>query len=365
MMYTYFNFKCFFLFHLPHHPKIDYSFNANPKMEPFTPKYPSDRLPSILSSSNNTINYVTTTKKNCQFRQNLKNVLLAINFNHPFYDNIPTLKKFYEPHFGKVVFCGFKSNSTYNVIKMNHGAGMQGYHCLALAIKKYSNLQQKFEGYFYSNDDVILNFWNLNFDLDKVWLGTPVKWHHVHQRGRPAPTNWIWWASGAPRCEKVFHILKNMSITGDTSSLSNNSMDGVNLREKLKKHLQIYYENSHRREICMMSWSDAFYVPKKHAGFYAFLANIFEKELVFLEIASPTILHILTGPNGLYQMHGKYHADPELKHGTESFFKTYTFDIIFSHPFKLSSIANKKFFDLAIVPHAFEVVNQCNVNGLV
>ena len=306
-------------------------------------------FPSISSSSNTS----NATSKNCQFRRNLKKVLLAINFNFPFYEHIPALKRFYEPHFAKVVFCGFESNSTYGVLKMNHNAGMQGYHCLALAIEKHSNL--KFEGYFHTNDDVVLNFWNLNFDLDKVWLGTPVKWHHVHERGSPPGKNWIWWADGAPRCEKVFQILKNMSVTSNKSPTKD-----ITNTKKLKKHLQIYYENSRRKNICMMSWSDAFYVPKKHASFYAFLANIFEKELVFLEIASPTILHMLTGPKGLQQMHGVYHADPELKHSGESFYKTYTFDITFSHPFKFSTITNKKFFDLAIVPHTIAVVNQCS-----
>ena len=291
--------------------------------------------------------------KQCQFRQNLKKVLLAINFNHAFYDNIPTLRKFYEPQFGKVVFCGFKANATYGVLKMNNDAGMQAYHCLALAIKNHSTLG--FEGYFFSNDDVILNYWNLNFDLGKVWLGTPVKWHYVHEIGGAVSKKWVWWHDGAPRCEKVFRMLTNMTKPTDKT------LADIKFKSKLKKHLQIYFANSHNKNLCMMSWSDAFYVPKKHSTLFAFLANIFEKELVFLEIASPMILHMLAGPNDLFHMHGVYHADNELGHGAESFYKTYTYDITFSHPFKLSSRTNKKFFDMAIVPHALKMVTRCDI----
>ena len=175
----------------------------------------------------------------------MKQILLAINFNFNYYQQIPVLKKFYEPHFGKVVFCGYDKSSNYSedeLLKMTGTKGYEGYQCLALAIEKYPN----YKGYFHSNDDVLLNFWNLNFDIDRVWLGAPA--HLTYVRGKRPFPKWVWWPTSGPRCERVFQKLNSMVAeeTKFTEFTVSNAPD-TRLpiqRNELKKLLQVYYKNS-------------------------------------------------------------------------------------------------------------------------
>lgn len=296
-------------------------------------------------------------RKQCQFRDNLKRVLLAINFNFNFYYQIPGLKKFYEPHFGKVVFCGYEKSSSYEILKLNVSRGRHAYQCLALAIERYAN----YDGYFYSNDDVILNFWNLNFNLDKVWLGQkPDLKYAAHVRGkRPFPKG-IWWPKSGPRCEQVFKKLN--LIAGKTKSKISVEFTTPPIRaNELRRLLQIYLRNSGMKELCMKAWSDAFYVPKKHAAVYVQLSHMFAEEKVFLEIAVTTILHMLDDVKDMVQMNGMYHVDAKNGfRGSYSFYRSYSFNLTFSHPFKMSTYHAKKFFELAIIPHAEKMVVQCN-----
>ena len=295
-------------------------------------------------------------EEKCRFRKNLKRILLAINFNFPHYENIPMLYDFYQPHFAKVVFCGPEESKQFQVIKMNGIYGWEGYHCLAKAIEKYSRSDQNtYDGYFYTNDDVQLNFWNLNADPGRSWLGSPIKWSDSQQIGKPASDEWMWWANNTARCERVLRYLEERSSAGDSASIINT-------------YLENYYTNTQsniddgggeqQRQFCIMGWSDAFYIPARHADSYVYLANLCEHNKLFLEIASAMILHMLEKDEELLNMNGMYHAeyDPDPIMG---FFDTYTFGVAFSHPFKLSVQVNKNFFHNMIVPYAEERVNAC------
>ena len=307
----------------------------------------------------------------CKFRKNLKRILLAINFNFPYYDSIPMLGNFYGPHFAKVVFCGPEDSQQFEVIKMNGIYGWEGYHCLAKAIEKYSgvdNSKNAYDGYFYTNDDVQLNFWNLNGDPSRVWLGAPIQWPHSQQIGKPVRTYWMWWANNTVRCERVLHRLEEESSSaGNSASIVKAYLDNYYTNTQKNIDGGSGEEEKQQRRFCIMGWSDAFYIPAKHAGSYVRLANLCERNKLFLEIASAMILHMLERDDELLNMNGMYHAEYN-RDSILGFYDTYTFGLAFSHPFKLSIQVNKNFFHNIIVPYAQERVNACadvdNVNGV-
>ena len=128
---------------------------------------------NISKMSEETRKHIQTYQKkvldqnhDCQFQQ-FQNILLAINYNFPHYENTALLRQFYEPVFAKVVFCGEIERKDLGIIKINENRGNQGYGCLAAAMKLFPN----YKGYFYGNDDLIINWWNLKrFDINKLWF---------------------------------------------------------------------------------------------------------------------------------------------------------------------------------------------------
>ena len=260
------------------------------------------------------------------------------------------LMSFYQPHFGKVVFCGPEEDVRFGVIKMNGVYGWEGYHCLAKAIDRYS--LDGYDGYFYSNDDVQLNFWNLNGDPDKVWIGTPISWELSQEIGQPIRKKWTWWANNTVRCKQTLHRLEELSTTGSYPIVD--------------RFLNNYYTNTQKklsggdRRFCIKGLSDAFYIPSRHAKSYANLANLCESNKLFLEIASPMILHMLEKSGELWNLDGMYHLNYSSSHNPiMGFYETYTFNTTFSHPFKLSVGVNEKFFRNMIIPYARDMVKAC------
>lgn len=265
-------------------------------------------------------------KSHCPKLQKLKGILLAVNYNFPHYASIPLLQKFYEPIFGKVVFCG-DSQYSQDVITINEHRGFLGYECVAAAIRLYPG----YSGYLHINDDVILNWWNiLKFDQKKIWTGSKIEYKTGHIFDELRLPSWHWWKTvhAAHLCENAFEQVIDYSRT----------KEGIKL--KFPQLLKRYYKNTGDRKLCVHAWGDVFYIPKKYAKLYEKLSEIYRDNNVFLEVAVPGILaFLLTRRNqvnmdGLY-LNEKYGYSPSYLSG-EAFFETYTFDLTFSHPLKLN-----------------------------
>ena len=292
--------------------------------------------------------------ENCRFQESLKKVLLVINFNFIHYTVLPTLREFYTPHFGKVVFCGPEEDARYGkIIKMNSVAGYQGYHCLAKAIEIYRGAG--FDGYFYSNDDVMLHFWNLNGDINKIWLGDKILWNDAQELNKPL-RQWSLWTGNTERCKDILNKLANDSTAISYVQTYNKNVMRHFYKVVVKDQQQLVPNPKQEQRICVKGWSDAFYIPARHAESYLRLANMFEAEKLFLEIASAMILTMLDDVTQMLNLNGIYHAGNKL-----GFYGTYSFGRTFSHPFKLGKEINKQFFKNVIVPYSQHIVNDCKL----
>lgn len=297
---------------------------------------------------------VIKTLKLCNFRRNLKNVVLAVNFNFPVYDVIPLLRKFYGKDgelFGKIVFCGDRKSNLDNIITVEENGGYQSYTCLAEAIKHYPG----YDGYIFSNDDVLLNWWNLNDDMKSIWSGAEKKPTNFHRPGeRHKKHSWHWWSDStqtATRCEKAFNRVVSMkhNVTG--------------------KLLETFYRNTKNASIvCVAGRSDFVYIPKHLAANFLLLSKVYQQEKVFLEVAIPTILAFLDDFERHVYLKTMYYVDlygysKEYLNGA-AFYATYSFDLAFSHPFKLAkSKVNQKFFHDTIIPFGENRARECLKNN--
>lgn len=268
--------------------------------------------------------------RNC-FRDYFKDILLVIVYNHPLYDSIDKLRQFYEPVFPKIFFCGPKSiNETRNnLTQLDINRGIFGYKCLAEAIRQ-NHMSGGFNGYFYINDDVILNYWNLinTTDFDKNFI-----WSSNNQYGRVSleedvPKGWYWWVSpyGFNDCRNAVHEIAVLA--------QRYKMYRTLLKQNLDNGNGIAHAHNGR--------SDIVYVPRKLALPFQELAKIFNKHLVFLEIAVPTILRFLAPENEIKTLKG-YYIPGDVRKGdprvidARYFWVTYLQNpkLWFIHPFKL------------------------------
>ena len=212
-----------------------------------------------------------------------------------------------------------------DVHEFNIVRGIFGYECLANAIRE--NHELGFEGYFYINDDVILNFWNLikiKFDLTKIWSFTTFK---APLYGK-TPTHWYWWISPFG-FEKVRNAVKQIqSLSGRFPSY--------------KRVMDTYQSNGNGSVYAYNGRSDIVYVPRQYAIQFQDLSSIFRREDVFLEIAIPTITRFLALERNIKTLHGHYIPGDVRKNDTRvtdsrHFWVTYLKNpnLLFIHPFKL------------------------------
>lgn len=261
--------------------------------------------------------------KHCIKYKQLKQILLAINYNFPHYSSMSLLRETYADIFGKIVFCGTTKHP--DVIQIKGSKGYQGYECIATAIRQYPN----YGGYMHSNDDVVLNWWNLmKLDFKRIWFGSKLSLKQSHKFGENQLPPWHWWktANAAHLCEVAFNETERISKTT------------VGTIYKLKERLNNYYSFTRNEKRCLHNLSDVFYIPSEYAKTYAFLSDIFSKHFVFLEAAVPTILAILQNGKNCINLNGEYFM---IKYGYikkyesgEAFFEVYSFDLTFIHPFK-------------------------------
>ncbi|XP_065662208.1 uncharacterized protein LOC101239942 isoform X3 [Hydra vulgaris] len=259
-----------------------------------------------------------TLKKRCFYRV-FGDSLLLINFNFPFYKNIDVLNDLYDGVFGKIVFCGpppkleFTKKPDIEIDSIN---GYFSYHCLALAINKYPNYQ----GYFYGNDDMIINWWTMvDLDRQKIWHGTQIV--DFSQDAFSSQSNvWIWWDTfmGLRACQMYFKSLKKLAE-------NNNNLENY----------KIYLKNGNGKPRCGKGWADFFYIPGRLAKDFFVLSNIAYSSKLYLEIATHNILRSLTLSENFVVLAGIYLPDiGYANYSVQAFWSVYNHQVPIIHPYK-------------------------------
>lgn len=111
------------------------------------------------------------------YQSKFKNTLLIINFNHPYYNNIPFLQHLYGQIFDQIVFYGEHAHHLVTALPTAKGFN------LGPVIEDVLTKYPEYKGYFFLQDDCLLHPWAcLSFDLDKLWLPRATleleKWQH-------------------------------------------------------------------------------------------------------------------------------------------------------------------------------------------
>lgn len=277
--------------------------------------------------------------------------LLVIVYHYPFYDSIPTLTKFYNLTFKKVVICGPVKSASYPVITVQLKAGHYAYECLGQAIRENPG----YGGYMYINDDMIVNWWNLGqFNTNRVWIGSEIK--QGAEVGKPQPRgNWPWWSKNSPglmTCAQTIQLLENLAHTEKMPWLNSS--------------YNMYINNSGGKQLCRAGLSDFFYVPKRLADKFQTLSNIFFSNKVFLEIAVPTILTFLDSELHFEHVYGFYlpkkYGYINYSNG-KLFWSEYDYiPLYFMHPFKLHTNRNRlsEYLFKTYVQYYGDKVSQCS-----
>ena len=219
----------------------------------------------------------------------------------------------------------------HNVTHLPINRGIFGYHCLAEAIRQHPGQ----EGYFYINDDVVLNYWNMasgRFDKDSIWRSNNQFGRIDVRQGATQP--WYWWVS-------PYGL--------------NNTKNALREIQKLAAQFKMYrdmfdqYRNNGNGSFFAYSGrSDILYIPRKYSIGFQELSQIFYRNSVFLEIAIPTILRFLTNEVEIFQLSGHYipgdvrKNDPRVV-DARYFWSTYFANerTWFIHPFKLHHETDK------------------------
>lgn len=183
-------------------------------------------------------------------------VLLVINFNHPYYQNIEFFEEIYRPYFKNIVYYGEKSHPGVNVIP--HHQGWFFHRAVKDVFKRWPG----YKGYIFCQDDCFMNFANfVRLDKEKIW------YHSYWSASLHEPSNpWPWWnyAIGYPSIKAAFKKLPqaNREILSDNCGLC---------------HVPV-------------AWADFFYVPAHFKPDILQLCSCFDNPHVFLEIGIPTLL---------------------------------------------------------------------------
>ena len=258
-----------------------------------------------------------------KIESNFKDILLAINFNHPHYENIPLLRELYKPVFPHIVYCGPEKDKTkrYKIIVRKvpfKDRSYYGYQCLNQAITRNPG----YNGYLYINDDMIINWWKLLYlDRNKIWTSRLPNINDANGIGSAARNDWWLRADCARRCSEAFYEIEDNVIT--------------NLEH------EIYYTNTNGKKLCLNGWSDMFFIPRRLSLHFTKIAKVFFEKKVFLEAAVQTILTFLDKRQDFVLLNGIYL--PEKFGFTNDFsgpgfaWQVYTRDLTFIHPYKLSN----------------------------
>jgi len=262
-------------------------------------------------------------------------IVLALNFNYPYYDNLPILIRFFKPLFPNYIVCGPEVAKGGNQIVVIHQPGEYGSYgsqCVVEAIRR----KPGYFGYFYVSDDMIINWWNF-FRLDKTKIWFPEPYRLGEHRMSPATTDSIWWKRSdcLKRCSQVF-----LEMESDPTMLELNAT-------------KIYLENVGGRRVCSGALSDIVYIPGRLAKSYEIIAQKFYDERVFLEVATPMCMLMVDKRENIVDIKGLYLQTlfgwGPWKWTSYRGWHHFTYDTYFLHPYKLSNKKSSKEFEERIV----------------
>lgn len=216
-----------------------------------------------------TIMFFCASNAQDNYEQKFKNVLLIINFNHPYYANIEFIKKLYAPFFKDIIFYGEEPHPMVNQIKTE-----KGFYVSELMYQVLENYPDH-EGYLFLEDDCILNIWNcLSLDLNKIWL-----------------------LPGFTRSEYVQtypHFITTHLITGQATEAWGWSWRAESTKRAFSKLLPHDLENityNVGKDCAIASAADMFYFPARYRTQVMRMCLAFKD--VFIEVAMPCILACL------------------------------------------------------------------------
>ena len=272
--------------------------------------------------------YVKPPKKDCKKPLNFttaypfEGILLAINFNHPYYSNINILNEYYRHLFPHIVMCGPEAEPSgrHNIIIVEQPKeyGYYGFQCLVEAIRQNPG----HAGYLYVNDDVIFNWWNLyNIDRTKIWF--PIV--GIGKRDMVLPAKTFFWQRAATldRCINTYN-----SMETDPKFIN-------------MKAIQMYMDNLGQKRVCVSSLSDIVYIPGRLAEKYKIIGQKFYDNRLFLEVSTPMALLMIEKEANIFPLNGvylqaKYNSWGPWTRNTDRAWKEYNYDIHFLHPYKFS-----------------------------
>ena len=250
------------------------------------------------------------------------NVLLIINFNHPYYKNIDFIKRLYSPFFPNIVFYGESVDPRVTALPTQ-----KGYY-IAEVLKDVLTKYPDYEGYLFLEDDCVLNMWNcFSFDTQKIWIlpnfnrNLNVTQYHIDFFIANVVTGyegsqWGWWFPHSYEpAKKAYYTL----LPSDVAILEHN----------------IGYKN-----ICSAS-ADMFYFPGRLSKQVMRLADHFKN--VYIEIMVPTLLACMDYKENWEKVTIIWGvAEGDLQRNWPELFSCV-------HPLKLSSATNQ-----AIIKRIFE-----------
>ncbi len=207
------------------------------------------------------------------YRDKFSDLLLVINFNHPYYSNIQFLKDLYSPFFEHIVFYGEKPDPEVFDISTHHG------FFLSDVLQDVLTRFPQYRGYFILQDDCVINFWNyISLDPDKIWFAiksnnyinrNDIFYSIINFDGTNVSGREKWWWSTLLNGHTMFEAVRSVY---------------VNL---LPIDLEFLQENIGKNNVAGQ-FCDFFYIPNRFRESVLRLCPIFKN--VFCEIAIPNML---------------------------------------------------------------------------
>jgi len=321
------------LFQRSHHQTANIFETVNiPTLFPRASLHTTDLLETVnvLAPNSRASQHVAVKGWSCKFPVDFNgsapfpDVLLAINFKHPFYRNIPMLKRLFEPVFPNYLFCGpeVDKEKGHPIVVISHPKEEYsnfGFMCLVEAIRR----KPGFSGYFYVNDDVVINWFHFyKLDRSKIWFPEPHKMGEYNMIGTKIVLWWLKIGSYLERCSKAF-----VEMESDPKFLKMNAT-------------KIYLENVGNIRICSRSFSELVYIPARVAKSFEIIAQKFYDHRVVSDVTIPMSILMLDQRKDMVDIPGvvleTFGIGGRWKLNTFDQWIHYTYKGSFLHPFKLT-----------------------------
>lgn len=280
-----------------------------------------------------------------QFQEYFKDILLVVYYANPHFQTIDFEKQLYSPVFKNIVFYGDRTQHVdigefdhenedgdygrYHIVYTRNG------YYLSRWIKDVMINYPGYEGYIFTQDDVLMQFWNyLNLDKNKIWFGATTPWYqhydaepsfskeHPHKKflsvNQTTDSKYEGWFNtecGMPQMKNVYTRLSELGLDKEKAMLT------ANFKENGAAH----------------AFVDLFYIPGRFAGKIQRLCNLYDR--VFCEISIPTMLGSVDHIQNWEEMPNWwscFNAGDQLKEAHDP--KYY-----WMHPMKFSYENNRKF----------------------